>query len=69
MSKTPYEIRLELLKMAQDQLNQKYYQKMDVARYNSEKRNEPLTEIPQFPTNTEILSEAQTLKSFIDNSN
>jgi len=25
MSKTPYEVRLEILKMAQDQANAKYY--------------------------------------------
>ncbi len=68
MSKTPYEIRLELLKMAQDQLNQRYYQKADHVRHNSSIKNEqvPLAEIPEFPTTKEILLEADVLKTFID---
>ena len=68
MSKTPYEIRLEILKMAQDQLNQRYYQKADHVRHNSSIKNEQvtLTEIPEFPTTKEILLEADVLKTFID---
>jgi hypothetical protein len=68
MSKTPYEIRLELLKMAQDQVTQRYYQKMDNLRYNSSIKNDPLplNEVPQFPSPQEILLEAEVLKTFVD---
>jgi hypothetical protein len=68
MSKTPYEIRLELLKMAQDQLNMRYYQKVDHVRHNASVKNEQvsLTEVPDFPTTKEILNEADVLKTFID---
>ena len=41
MSKTPYEVRLELLKMAQDQLNQRHFAKLEFLRRNSDQRNEP----------------------------
>jgi hypothetical protein len=66
MSKTPYEIRLELLKMAQDQLTQRYYTDLNVKQQNSQLKNEPLTEVPAFPTSQEILKEAETLKGFVD---
>jgi hypothetical protein len=64
--KTPYEIRLELLKLAQDQLNQRYFTKMEVARQNADIRNQPLTEVPEFPDTQQILMEADRLKSFVD---
>jgi hypothetical protein len=68
MTKTPYEIRLELLKMAQDQLAQRYYQKFEVARRNADIAEEKLslTEIPEFPSTKEILNEAEVLKTFVD---
>ena len=68
MSKTPYEIRVELLKMAQDQLNQRYYQKANFVQHNASVKNEQvsLTEVPDFPTTKEILNEADVLKTFID---
>lgn len=68
MSKTPYEIRLELLKMAQDQLTQRYYQKVNFIQSNSSIQNKPIdmTEVPEFPSTQEILMEADVLKTFID---
>jgi hypothetical protein len=68
MTKTPYEIRLELLKMAQDQLTQRYYQKFEVARRNADIAEEKLSlnEVPEFPSTKEILNEAEVLKTFID---
>jgi hypothetical protein len=68
MTKTPYEIRLELLKMAQDQLTQRYYQKFEVARRNADIAEEKLslTEVPEFQSTKEILNEAEVLKTFID---
>lgn len=66
--KTPYEIRLELIKLAQDQLNQRYFTKMEVARQNADIRNQPLTEVPEFPDTQQILMEADKLKSFVDKS-
>jgi hypothetical protein len=68
MSKTPYEIRLELLKMAQDQLTQRYYTDLNIKQSNSQLKNEPLTEVPAFPTTQQILTEAETLKAFVDKS-
>jgi len=68
MTKTPYEIRLELLKMAQEQLNQRYYQKFEVVRRNAdiEERALTLTEVPEFPDTRQVLNEADILKTFID---
>lgn len=66
MSKTPYEIRLELIKMAQDQLNQRYYNQFEVKRHNASIANQPLTEVPEFPSSEQLLLEAEKLKTFVD---
>lgn len=68
MSKTPYEIRLELIKMAQDQLNQRYYNSMDIVRHNAstDDKLKPINEVPEFPSTQEILKEAEVLKYFVD---
>ena len=66
MSKTPYEIRLDLIKMAQDQLNQRYYNQFEVVRHNAQIASSPLNEVPEFPSTEQLLLEAEKLKSFVD---
>jgi len=74
---TPFEIRLELLKMAKDMLNDDYYGKREVIS------NEYFTKVeiakinggempvhpgfPAYPSETEIISKAQTLNGFVSN--
>jgi len=66
MSKTPYEVRLEIVKMAQDQANAKYYSQCEQV-YRKEAAGEThLGEFPNFPTAEEILTEATKLKAFVD---
>lgn len=66
MSKTPYEVRLEILKMAADQANAKYYSQCEQV-YRKESTGETLSaEMPKFPTAEEILAEAAKLKAFVD---
>lgn len=68
MTKSPYEIRLEVLKMAQDQANAKFYNQWEQAAKAAElSESKLLTEVPEFPTSEQILTEANKLKSFIDN--
>jgi hypothetical protein len=66
MSKTPYEIRLDLIKMAQDQLNQRYYNQFEVKKMNAAIEQKPINEVPEFPDSAQILLEAEKLKSFVD---
>jgi len=66
MSKTPYEIRLDLIKMAQDQLNQRYYNQFEVVRHNAQIASQPLNEVPEFPSTEQLLLEAEKLKQFVD---
>jgi hypothetical protein len=66
MSKTPYEIRLDLIKMAQDQLNQRYYNQFEVAKHNAQIASSPLNEVPEFPSTEQLLLEAEKLKHFVD---
>lgn len=68
MTKTPYEIRLEVLKMAQEQANAKFYNQWEQAARKADINENValLTEVPTFPTAEEILTEATKLKSFID---
>jgi len=68
MSKTPYEVRLEVLKMAQEQANAKFYNEWNNAAEKARihENTQYLTEVPTFPTSEEILTEATKLKTFID---
>jgi hypothetical protein len=68
MTKTPYEVRLEVLKMAQDQANQRFYNEWNTASEKARINENAtfLTEVPEFPTAETILTEANKLKSFID---
>jgi hypothetical protein len=74
---TPFEIRLELLKMAKELLMENYYSekdrlindwnvKVDVAKLNGQ----PVPDHPAFPTypsEAEIIAKAQTLNGFVSN--
>lgn len=72
MSKTPYEIRLELLKLAQDQTRDEYYREWEKAVVKMEgvqdtdKKLSILNEVPSYPTSQEILIEAEKFKTFVD---
>ena len=65
---TPYVLRMEMLKLAQDQLNARFYNAREAREYAI---NNSLTVpmAPTFPTTAEIIAEAAKLKSFVDNSN
>jgi hypothetical protein len=73
MSKTPYEIRLELLKMANEilvtpihqtrvALSDEYHSKLNDANRSTL----PYPTMPSFPTSTDIVSKAEELKKFVD---
>ena len=74
---TPFEIRLELLKMAKDMLTEDYYgkreqisndwhSKIDVAKINGGTIPDH-PGFPAYPTETEIIAKAQTLNGFVSN--
>lgn len=77
MSKTPFEIRLELLRMAKEMLEADYFSTKDrlqtewqikVGRANE--TNEPLPQhpiIPPFPLATDVIEKAKTLNTFVSN--
>ena len=74
---TPFEIRLELLKMAKELLTDSYFSeknrlsedwhvKVDSAKLNGQ----PIPEhpsYPPYPTETDIINKAQTLNGFVSN--
>jgi hypothetical protein len=73
MSKTPYEIRLELLKMANEilvtpvhqtrvALSDEYHSKLNDANRGTL----PCPVMPDFPSSTDIVSKAEELKKFVD---
>jgi len=74
---TPFEIRLELLKMAQAMLESDYYGKREIisnqyaAECDAAKLNgvEPPKHpgYPPFPSEQEIIAKAQTLNTFVSN--
>ena len=74
---TPFEIRLELLRLGKDMLEQEYMSKREVAQNNwqvasenartqgQQLPNQP--EYPPFPSEQEIISKAQALNGFVSN--
>lgn len=74
---TPFEIRLELLKMAQTMVEQDYYAKREVIanQYATDcddakvQGKTPPTHpgFPQYPSEAEIIAKAQTLNTFVSN--
>jgi hypothetical protein len=73
MSKTPYEIRLELLNLAKEilstpvhekrsKLSDEYHSKLTDANRDSL----PFPTMPDFPSTTAIVAEAEALKKFVD---
>lgn len=76
-NKTPYEVRLEVLKMAQDTEMQHFYANrenqinrwqtaVETARIRNEVPPE-MPSMPEFPTEEAIVKKAQFLSEFINN--
>jgi hypothetical protein len=73
MSKTPYEIRLELLTLAKEILQAPIYEKRNKLsdEYHSKLTDAnrgtlPFPTMPDFPSTTDIVSQAEELKKFVD---
>ena len=73
MSKTPYEIRLELLKMANEILVTPIFQTRDakLQEYHSKLTDAnrgtlAFPTLPDFPSGTDIVAKAEELKKFVD---
>jgi len=74
---TPFEIRLELLKMAKDMLNDDYYGKREVisnswhAQLEVAKINGGVLPehpgFPAYPSEADIIAKAQVLNGFVSN--
>jgi hypothetical protein len=77
MSLTPFEIRLELLKMAKDMLVDEYHSKRDTTSQDWQIKVENARhagaqppehpQLPSYPSETDIIIKAQTLNGFVSN--
>ena len=73
MSKTPYEIRLELLHLAKEILSTPVHDKRSTLsdEYHSKLHDAnrgtlPYPTMPDFPSSSDIISKAEELKKFVD---
>jgi hypothetical protein len=78
MSKTPYEIRLELLKLANEILCTPVFQNREsklqewhasrevYANEVAPRDPKPFPTLPDFPSSTDIVAKAEELKRFVD---
>ena len=70
MSKTPYEIRLELLKLANEVLTTPVFQKREAliqefhSKFDSDK-NAAFPSLPDFPSTDTVIAEAEKLNKFV----
>ena len=69
---SPFEIRLELLKMSKDMLEQDFHtrretalRKWEHATSMNQDGKEFLTEVPHYPTEIQVILKAKTLNEFI----
>jgi len=65
---TPYLLRMEMIKLAQQRASEKFQMEWSNAA-NKAHINENaqfLTEVPEYPTTDQILEEAKKLKGFVD---
>jgi hypothetical protein len=72
MAKTPYEIRLELLKLAKDILTEPIVSTRDnlMQQYYIERQpndNAKLPTLPDYPSSVDVIKEAEKLNAFISN--
>jgi hypothetical protein len=71
-TKTPFELRYDLLRLAKDTLQDTYYSKLDVYKYNNEiYRGVAATkrlpnDYPTIPTKEEIFALAAEFKGFVE---
>lgn len=66
MSKTPFEIRQELLSLAKDRLSTEYFSKLEETRaFDDEGLQKEFVKNHKFPTVAEIITEAQLLNEFV----
>ena len=66
MSKTPFEIRTELLNMARDRLSQEYYSDLEVTKaLNDPELIKRFVQEKKFPTSQDVITEAQLLNEFV----
>ena len=73
MSKTPYEIRLDLLKLATEILQVPVHEQRGTlinewyALKDNDQPHTPHPSLPDFPTATDIIAEAKKLNEFVSN--
>ncbi len=73
MSKSPYEIRLDLLRLAKETLYEPYFFQRSALEHEwSAKRdvdpNTPYPEMPKAPTTEDVIAEAEKLNNFVSQS-
>jgi len=72
MSKTPFEIRMNLLEMAKDLVMQDFYIKKDMLMEQWHRSTEidkslPVPTLGAYPTETDIIAKAKALNAFVSN--
>lgn len=66
MGKTPFEIRQQLLQMAQDRLSQEYFAKLEETKsFDDPALMKQFLETHKFPGTQEVIQEAQLLNEFV----
>ena len=73
MSKTPYELRFDILQLAKEQLQSAYYADMEIIRglamdaNHAEIKKDYLSKMGTYPTMQDAITLAETIKHFVEN--
>lgn len=65
---TPYLLRMEMIKLAQQRASEKFHMDWQNAAEKARLNENAtfLTEVPEYPTTEQLLEEAKKIKSFVD---
>ncbi len=65
---TPYLLRMEMIKLAQQRASEKFQAEWSAAatKANIHENAQYLTEVPEYPTADQLLEEARKMKDFVN---
>lgn len=65
---TPYLLRMEMIKLAQQRASEKFQAEWSAAatKANINENAQYLTEVPEYPTADQLLEEARKMKDFVN---
>lgn len=66
MSDTPYLLRMEMIKLAQQRASEQFAANWEKSVTNAKIMEHPLNEVPEYPSTDLLLEDAEKLRKFVN---